>query len=158
MFNTTNDLPVQSREKVCELLNGLLATLTDLSLQSKQAHWNVRGPRFSMLHSLFDQVYSQVTESIDEVAERIVQLGGVAEGTIAAVTKKTNLVEFPLGELKEDQIIEKMTKALSSTAAATRSGIGKCDEWGDDVTSDLLTEITSGLDKSLWMVESHLAS
>ena len=81
MFKTKNDLSEASRTKVIELLNARLADCIDLQTQTKQAHWNVKGPNFIGLHELFDKVYSAVSEYVDEIAERAVQLGGVAQGT-----------------------------------------------------------------------------
>ena len=96
MHPTKNDLPEAARSKVCELLNVRLAEAIDLGLQAKQAHWNVRGPSFHSLHELFDEIATGVRKHADEVAERVAQLGGVAEGTLAAVKKRTRLAEYPL--------------------------------------------------------------
>jgi len=79
MYSTKNDLPETTRAKVIELCNGRLADAIDLHTQCKQAHWNVKGPNFIALHELFDKVNEDVEDYVDLVAERAVQLGGVAE-------------------------------------------------------------------------------
>ena len=91
MFTTRNDIARSNRKKVIALLNARLADGVDLYSQIKQAHWNVKGPHFIGLHELFDDVAEVVEKYIDELAERAVQLGGVAEGTIRMAVKASSL-------------------------------------------------------------------
>src|SRR6266545_2508074 len=81
LYPTKNDLPEAGRREAVGLLNQRLADCIDLQTQCKQAHWNVKGPSFIALHQLFDKVYDNVQDYADLLAERIMQLGGVAEGT-----------------------------------------------------------------------------
>jgi starvation-inducible DNA-binding protein len=92
---TKNDLPENGRVKVASLLNARLADAIDLQLQAKQAHWNVKGPQFIALHELFDQVHGAALEASDLLAERAVQLGGTAIGTVQAVAERTTLKAYP---------------------------------------------------------------
>src|SRR5437899_9910086 len=87
MYPTKNDLPETTRRQVIELCNARLADAIDLQTQTKQAHWNVKGPDFIALHKLFDEVNDDVEEYVDLLAERAVQLGGVADGTARSVAK-----------------------------------------------------------------------
>src|SRR6516225_4420347 len=91
MFKTKNDLAEGTRVKAIELLNARLADCKDLQTQVKQAHWNVKGPNFISLHLLFDKINDDVENYVDEIAERAVQLGGVAEGTARMVAKRSSL-------------------------------------------------------------------
>src|SRR5215510_9486845 len=95
MFKTKNDLAEATRAKVIELLNARLADSIDLQTQTKQAHWNVKGPHFIALHELFDKINEEVEDYVDVIAERIVQLGGVAEGTARMAAKRSSLAEYP---------------------------------------------------------------
>src|ERR1700732_3428440 len=95
MFKTKNDIPQATRVKAVELLNARLADCIDLQTQSKQAHWNVKGPHFIALHELFDQINEAVEDYVDDIAERAVQLGGVAEGTARMVATRSSLSEYP---------------------------------------------------------------
>src|SRR6478736_7193618 len=95
MFETKNDLSEATRAKVVELLNARLADCTDLQTQCKQAHWNVKGPNFIALHELFDEINEAVEHYVDDIAERAVQLGGVAEGTARMAAKRSSLGEYP---------------------------------------------------------------
>src|SRR5438874_1574668 len=93
---TMNDLPENVRSQVSDLLNNRLAEAIDLQTQAKQAHWNVKGPQFIALHKLFDEIDEAVEEYVDLLAERVVQLGGIAEGTARVVAERSELPEYPL--------------------------------------------------------------
>src|ERR671937_1221376 len=95
LYTTKNDLPVDTRVEVTGLLNQRLADCIDLETQCKQAHWNVKGPNFIALHKLFDEINEAVEEYVDLIAERIVQLGGIAEGTARTVAQRSTLLEYP---------------------------------------------------------------
>jgi starvation-inducible DNA-binding protein len=156
MRTTKNDLPEKKRSSTVELLSARLADVTDLMLQAKQAHWNVRGPNFFALHELFDKVAEDVEEYVDLVAERIIQLGGFAEGTAVVVAKRTSLKEYPLSLTKGHEHVEYLSTAIAATGKHIRAAINATSEMGDADTADILTEISRGLDKWLWMVEAHL--
>ncbi len=93
MYETENDISVLRRTELNALMNQRLASAVDLQSQLKQAHWNVKGPSFIGLHELFDQVAEAVEGYVDQIAERIVQLGGVAEGTVRMAAARTRLTE-----------------------------------------------------------------
>ncbi len=90
---TQNDLPAQKRADVVAVLNPRLADTIDLMHQAKQAHWNVKGRNFIALHKLFDEIVDAAEEYMDLIAERAVQLGGTAEGTIQVATQRSELKE-----------------------------------------------------------------
>src|SRR3954467_7418380 len=89
MYDTGIDIPQKRRIELNMLLNQRLADAVDLQSQMKQAHWNVKGPHFIGLHKLFDKIHESVESYIDLIAERIVQLGGVAEGTVRIAAKRS---------------------------------------------------------------------
>jgi starvation-inducible DNA-binding protein len=156
MHATKNDLPSEKRALAAQLLNDRLADLIDLQLQAKQAHWNVKGPSFIALHELFDSVYKEIGEYVDTTAERIVTLGGTAEGTLAAVSKRTRLAAYPLNISNGRDHVEALSTALATVGKAVRAAIDKSNELGDADTADLFTGVSRGLDKKLWFVEAHL--
>jgi starvation-inducible DNA-binding protein len=94
MFPTKNNTPPEVRQQSIDVLNTILATMTDLYSQLKTAHWNIKGSLFWQLHILFDQIADAVYEPIDAIAERITALGGMANGTITMAVKATKLVDF----------------------------------------------------------------
>ena len=155
MFKTKNDIPEATRVKVVELLNARLADCIDLQTQTKQAHWNVKGPDFIALHELFDKINEEVEDYVDDIAERAVQLGGVAEGTARLVAKRSSLAEYPAQAVDGRSHVEALSSALAAFGAAARKGIDQANELGDLDTADLFTEVSRGIDKWLWFVEAH---
>src|SRR2546430_17642858 len=156
MYVTKNDLPEQTRAKLVDLLNARLADAIDLQTQMKQAHWNVKGPNFIALHELFDKINEDVEEYVDEIAERAVQLGGVAEGTARIVAKRSALSEYPANVVDGHSHVEALSSALAAFGTAARKGIDQANELGDLDTADLFTEVSRGIDKWLWFVEAQL--
>ena len=156
MFKTKNDLPETTRVKAIELLNARLADCIDLQTQTKQAHWNVKGPNFIALHELFDKVNEDVEDYVDDIAERAVQLGGVAEGTASMAAKRSSLAGYPATTVDGRSHVEALSSALAAFGAAARKAIDQCDKLGDPDTADLFTEVSRGIDKWLWFVEAHL--
>ncbi len=155
MYETENDLPKDARVELIGLLNQRLADSIDLQLQLKQAHWNVKGPHFIGLHELFDQIDEAVEGYVDLIAERIVQLGGIAEGTARVAAARSRLEEYPLDIADGHAHVEAVAKALSTFGHEARKTIDEAEELGDADTADIFTEISRGLDKWLWFVEAH---
>ncbi len=155
-YDTLNDLPKSARGELAGLLNQRLADAVDLQSQVKQAHWNVKGPHFIGLHKLFDKISEDVGEYVDLLAERIVQLGGVAKGTVRVAAEHSRLEEYPLDIAEGSLHILALSKSLSAFGRDMRLAISETDELGDADTADLCTGISRGVDKWLWMVEAHV--
>jgi len=151
-------LPESSRVNVVALLNTSLADCIDLQMQAKQAHWNVKGPNFIALHKLFDEVNVAVSDYVDEIAERTVQLGGVAEGTVRMVAKRSSLPEYPMTAIDGQSHVDALSTALAKFGKAARKAIEEANDFGDLDTADLFTGLSRGIDKWLWFVEAHLQS
>jgi starvation-inducible DNA-binding protein len=156
MFKTKNDLPEATRVKAIELLNARLADCKDLQTQVKHAHWNVKGPNFISLHLLFDKINDDVENYVDEIAERAVQLGGVAEGTARMVAKRSSLPEYPSSAVDGHSHVGALSSALAAFGRSARQAIDQANDLGDLDTADLFTEVSRGIDKWLWFVEAHL--
>jgi starvation-inducible DNA-binding protein len=155
MHPTKNDLPGKVRSRVAAILGDRLADATDLMLQTKQAHWNVKGPTFIALHELFDKINEAAEEWVDLIAERIVQLGGTAEGTVQATAKRTSLAAYPLEITRGEDHVEALSNALAAFGKKVRSAIDKTGKLGDADAADIFTEISRDVDKYLWFVEAH---
>jgi starvation-inducible DNA-binding protein len=153
---TRNDLSLEIRQGVCQILNQRLAEMIDLQLQSKQAHWNIRGSNFLSLHELFDDLAEALADPIDSIAERITALGGIAEGTLAHVSGRTSLPAYPDGLRKSAEVLAAIADALARCARTMRASIDHADQLGDAGTADLFTGISRELDKRLWFVEAHI--
>ncbi|MEO8733660.1 MAG: DNA starvation/stationary phase protection protein Dps [Flavobacteriales bacterium] len=154
-YRTKNDLPKDSREQLNGLINQRLADAIDLHMQMKQAHWNVKGPNFIGLHELFDKVHEATGEYVDLIAERVVQLGGIAEGTVRMSASRSHLAEYPLDIAEGIAHVLAVSEALSSFGREARIMIDEAETLGDADTADIFTEVSRGIDKWLWFVEAH---
>lgn len=157
MHVTLNGISENIRTQVIGLLNLRLADAIDLHLQAKQAHWNVKGPQFIALHKLFDEIDAKVREYADLLAERVVQLGGTAEGSRMAVAECSELPQYPSAITGGDEHAWALSNALATFGRLMRVAIDEIADLGDAGSADLCTEISRGIDKWLWFVEAHVA-
>jgi starvation-inducible DNA-binding protein len=158
LYATKNDLPEKTRSQVIALCNARLADAVDLQTQVKQAHWNVKGPTFIALHELFDKINEDVEEYVDLTAERVVQLGGIAEGTARLAIKASKLSEYPASIASGKEHVDALSSAIATYGKLIRAAIDEADKLGDKDTADIFTEISRGTDKWLWFLEAHLQS
>jgi len=154
-YETENDIPKAVRGELVEILNQRLADIIDLQTQLKQAHWNVKGPHFIGLHELFDKIAEDVESYVDMIAERVVQLGGIAEGTARVAASRSRLEEYPLEIADGSAHVEAVARALSTFGREARMMIDEAETLGDADTADMFTEISRAIEKWLWFVEAQ---
>jgi starvation-inducible DNA-binding protein len=155
MHPTLNSLDAAKRGKSILLLGVGLVHALDLERQAKQAHWNVKGPNFSALHELFDMVAQKAEDDSDILAERLVALGGTADGRIATIQQRSTLASYPIDAQDGAVHLKALAIAIATFGAVARSAIDEASEWGDADTADVFTAVSRGLDKTLWQVEAH---
>ena len=155
MYPTKNNLPEKVRIQITTFLQERLVDSIDLSLQAKQAHWNVKGPNFIALHELFDKVTEEAEKFADLIAERIVQMGGIAVGTLSPVNQKSTLPPYPLKISDGKEHVAALSHSLASYGESIRAAIDQAVVLDDAGTADILTEISRSADKYLWFVEAH---
>jgi len=153
---TRNDLSLNARAALVQLLGPRLAEALDLYMRLKEAHWNVKGPQFAELHRLFDEVASDALEYSDDIAERIVQLGGRASASARDVAERSALPLLSSPLQGWESLTGHVADVLAVFGKAVRAGIDVAAGLGDADTADLLTEISRGVDKWLWQVEAHV--
>ncbi|MGE0009818.1 MAG: DNA starvation/stationary phase protection protein Dps [Candidatus Babeliales bacterium] len=156
MHATKNSLPENQRVELCAILNKTLASTTDLYVQCKQAHWNIKGMSFIGLHLLLDKIAEEVEEQVDVVAERVTSLGGTALGTIQETVKNTQLREYPVDIFDEKDHIAHLTHNIAILSELARTDIEKSEEYGDMATNDLYIDLVRMLEKNLWFLEAHV--
>ena len=148
-------LDSENAQQVVNLLNELLANYQIYYQNLRGFHWNVRGNRFFVLHAKFEELYNDAIEKVDEIAERILTLGGVPLHSYAAYTKVANLEakekvtygDACLRAVVEDvQVLLKQEREILSVAA----------EIGDDGTQDVFSSYVSSQEKLLWMLDAYL--
>ncbi len=138
------------------LLNARLADAIDLLYQAKQAHWNVTGRDFYALHELFEKIADELREHVDDIAERVAQLGGEAEGTIQLASEHSSLPAYPRQLSGGVAHLEALAKALDAAGTSMRDAIDQSSDLGDEVTADIFVGATRAIDKLHWMVQAHV--
>ena len=155
MHKTMNPISENIRGSMVELLQTHLATAVDITYQTKQAHWNVKGMNFIAVHELFDDLHEETEEYVDTIAERLTAIGGQAHGTVQAASENSLLDPYPLDLVKSEDHLKRLTESYAKWSAAIAKGIEEASEAGDPLTEDLLTAIGRGLDKGIYFMESH---
>ena len=146
-----------NREAIAEGLSRLLADSYTLYLKTHNYHWNVTGPMFATLHTLFETQYTELATAVDEIAERIRALGKPAPGSYAAFVKLTS-IEEESGTPSAEEMIRQLTIGQETVARTARELIPVVDEANDEPTADLLTQRMQVHEKNAWMLRSLLQS
>jgi starvation-inducible DNA-binding protein len=137
-------------------LQATLVELIDLSLQAKQAHWNVVGPAFKPVHVFLDELVEEYRDWYDMVAERLTAIGASPDGRSATVSGTTPLAALPGGPILDQSALAAFDERVTVMAAAIRERAGLLADV-DLASQDLLIEILRGLEKQRWMLRSHRA-
>ncbi|WP_027392478.1 DNA starvation/stationary phase protection protein Dps [Aquimarina latercula] len=156
MTKYKSSIKLENKDEIVSILNQQLADTFDLYSQLKQAHWNVKGMQFYALHKLFDELAREVSGYVDMIAERATALGGVAKGTVRMAAKTSRLPVSPDTFDNGEFTIKKLIERYAMVSESTKIVIDSTDSLGDKVTADLFTEVSRGIDKGLWFLESHL--
>lgn len=143
-------------EKVAFVLQHRLAALIDLSLTLKHVHWNVVGPGFIAMHELMDEQVDVVRGFVDEIAERISTLGGVAAGLPGLVVQRRGSDDYALGRAPVPAHLGALDKVYERVGKGHREAIGDVDEI-DPISGDLLITQASRLELHHWLIRSHLS-
>ncbi|MEP9385121.1 DNA starvation/stationary phase protection protein [Nocardioides sp. KR10-350] len=144
----------QASEKMAGDLQRLLVDLIELSLQGKQAHWNVVGKNFRDLHLQLDEVVEAARGFTDDVAERMRALYITPDGRSATVAQQTSLPPFPGTEVDTETTVDLVTAALYAVAKTGRDIHDEVDE-EDPTTADLIHTILERLEQLAWMVDAE---
>lgn len=144
-------------KKICSQLNNILADANIFYIKLRKFHWNITGPDFIEYHELFEEQYEAVAETIDEIAERISQLGGVAIGTTMEFAKLSQLKESAGKVPGEIQMLKELLGDHETMIRSLREAIDKCDENYKDVgTADFLTDVIRAHEKQAWKLRQYI--
>ena len=147
-------IPDKARDQVCDHLQNNLTNLVDLSLQLKQAHWNLIGKHFRSFHLMLDEIIETTRGASDEVAERIATLALPADGRSSTVAKQTDLEDYPSELLQVETAVSLVADRLETTIVKLREAIEPLGDL-DPISEDMLIAICGALEKHLWMVQTQ---
>jgi starvation-inducible DNA-binding protein len=154
-MNIEIGLSAEQRGEIAGQLSSLLADSYTLYLKTHNYHWNVTGPQFNTLHTMFEAQYTELALAVDEIAERIRALGVTAPGSYQEFAKLTSVKEATGGESAEKMIAELVT-GQETVVRTARQAFPAADAANDEPTADLLTQRMQVHEKNAWMLRSML--
>ncbi len=142
---------------VTDILSSVLADAVTLYTKTRKFHWNVKGESFMELHKLFEDQYTKLETSIDEVAERINKLGANTPGTMQEFSKMTHLKESPGKYPNSHHMLRELLSDHESCIVALRKGIDACqDKYKDAGTADFLTDLIRAHETIAWTLRRYM--
>ena len=143
------------RQQIAEGLSRLLADSYTLYLKTHNFHWNVTGPMFSTLHTLFEQHYTELATAVDEIAERIRALGVAAPGSYEQFSRLSSIRE-ETGVPGAEEMIRQLVQGQEAVVKTARSIFPVVESASDEPSADLLTQRMQIHEKNAWMLRSLL--
>jgi starvation-inducible DNA-binding protein len=143
--------------EVKDFLNTVVATQGQFYIRLHQFHWYVKGSHFFTLHEKFEDLYDETTENLDEVAERLLAIGGEPYSTLQEFIDHSILEENPDDKnLSQDEMVEAVVKDLEAISKSLHEGAQLTDEHEDFPSNDMLIGMKEGTDKNIWMLKAYL--
>lgn len=146
----------KDRAAIAQGLSRLLADTYTLYLTTHNFHWNVTGPMFNTLHTMFMAQYTELWNAVDPIAERIRSLGHVAPGSYAAFGALSSLPDAPAQPPKALEMVRILVAGHEAVARTARELFPLADAASDEPTADLLTQRLTIHEQTAWMLRSLL--
>ncbi len=155
MTQTASALNTDAKAAIAEALNQSVAETAVTTMLAQNFHWNVTGPMFTTLHTLFETQYTELALAVDEIAERIRALGAPAPGSYSEFTALSTVTESQ-GRVQATDMIRELVTDQEKIAALSRELIERAEDSPDPATADLATRRLDVHEKNAWMLRSHL--
>ncbi len=146
----------KDRAAIAGGLSKLLADTYTLYLTTHNFHWNVNGPMFNTLHTMFMAQYTELWNAVDPIAERIRSLGHIAPGSYAQFGRLTSLKDAPETRPAALEMVAILVQGHEAVARTARSVFPLAEKAGDEPTADLLTQRLTVHEQAAWMLRSLL--
>ena len=156
MYKNRVALSDDTKQKVVEQMTRTLAASFDVYSQAKFAHWNVKGLNFYQLHLVFDTVAKTVFKQVDPIAERITQLGGVANGTVRQSAASSEVPPYNVDAVNGTEHLTALADSLGKYCSLMREVSEKIDDLGDKPSADFFNQLIVDAEEELYFLESHM--
>ena len=155
-MSSVTSIPHDSRPRVARELSRVLADTYTLMLKSHGFHWNVTGPQFNSLHTMFETQYTELALAVDELAERIRSLGEYAPGSykqfadLSSINEETTVPDA-------EEMVKQLVAGHEAVVKTARAVYPSAEAGNDEATADLLTQRIALHEKTAWMLRSLIA-
>lgn len=151
-------IKTDDRKAIADDLSHLLADAYTIYLKTHNFHWNVTGPMFNSLHTMFETQYTEQWNALDEIAERIRALGFNAPGSYAEFEKLSSIKDEPSQDGVPDWkgMVRQLVTGNEALCRTARKALATADKAGDDPSADLITQRLQTHEKYAWMLRSLL--
>jgi starvation-inducible DNA-binding protein len=156
-MSARTEIDETGRAAIAESLSRLLADTYTLYLKTQNYHWNVEGPQFHALHTMFEEQYVELRDAVDRIAERIRALGFPAPGSYAEYSKLTSIEEAEPGIADSIDMVRALAAGHETLAGSARATVDVSEEAGDVATADLATNRVEVHEKTAWMLGAMAA-
>ncbi|MBO1199150.1 DNA starvation/stationary phase protection protein [Staphylococcus simiae] len=148
---------MSNQQDVVKDLNQQVANWTVAYTKLHNFHWYVKGPNFFSLHVKFEELYNEASQYVDDLAERILAVGGNPVGTLTESLEQSIVKEAGKGYTAE-QMVEELSKDFSNISKQLETAIETAGNAGDDVSEDMFIGMQTSVDKHNWMLQSYLGN
>ncbi|KYD30405.1 MULTISPECIES: Dps family protein [Bacillaceae] len=142
-------------KQLTDIVNKQIANWSVLYIKLHNYHWYVKGPQFFTLHEKFEQLYNEAALHIDELAERLLALGGAPVATMKECLEQSSVKEAT-GQETAEQMVATIVSDFETMIGELKEGMQVAEEVGDEITGDMLLGIHQSLEKHVWMLKSFL--
>ena len=142
-------------KKLTDVVNLQVANWSVLFIKLHNYHWFVTGPEFFTLHEKFEQFYNEAAGHIDNLAERLLSIGGKPVGTMKEILEISTIQEAS-GNESAQEMVKNLSSDFDMLIEQLKEGMDVADQAGDETTGDMLLAIHASVEKHNWMLKAFL--
>ena len=151
---TKTEVPDKTRASI-EALNQLLADAIVFQQQLRHYHWTVKGDQFFTLHEVFERMYTAWATHVDDIAERVLSVGGVPLRTLSVAIEQSQLTE-EAKQFEAHEMVQKLIDDVSTVHARVHVAADTASDNGDRSTENLMDDLSDEIEKDRWMLRQFL--